>query len=116
MKKKALSLMEVLVSIIIMGLVFIGMANIFVTGKRYVLHSRYRATGGELGRVFVDPLQMQVNETQWTSNCLSDNSRCTSTSQFVDIMNYAANYATSDVTSTSLRRAIVNLTWNETTP
>lgn len=65
MRKRALTLIEVLVSVVILALVMAGMTNLFISGKRYVLHSRARMTGGELGKFFLDPLQMAVRQDTW---------------------------------------------------
>ena len=65
MNKKGLSLVEILVSLVIMGLVMVGLVNIFISGKRWTLHSRSRITAGELGRYFLDPLQMDVRQDTW---------------------------------------------------
>ncbi len=40
----------------------LGLTNLFVSGKRYILHSRARMTGGEIGRLFLDPLNMAVHQ------------------------------------------------------
>ena len=67
MNKKALTLFEILVSVIILALVVTGLANVFVAGKSYIQHSRSRVTAVELGKFFLDPLQNDVNQTTWTS-------------------------------------------------
>jgi type II secretory pathway pseudopilin PulG len=64
MQKKALTLLEILISVIILAVTVSGLAGIFLTGKRYVLHSRLRMSGGEFGKVFIDPLQAYVREAQ----------------------------------------------------
>ncbi len=60
--------MEVIVSTIIIALTVTGMANLFMGGKRWVLHSRTRMVGGEVGRIFLDPLQMDVNQGDWNDS------------------------------------------------
>ena len=62
MGKKGLSLIEILVSCVILALVLTGLVNIFIAGKRHVLHSRSRMTAVELGRFFLDPLQMHARQ------------------------------------------------------
>jgi Tfp pilus assembly protein PilV len=46
MNKKALTLFEIIVSVVILALAVTGLANVFVAGKRYIQHSRSRMTGG----------------------------------------------------------------------
>ena len=70
MSKKGLTMIEIMVSVIILALVVAGMANLFISGKRWVLISQTRMTTGELGRFFLDPLQMLVRQDTWATNCL----------------------------------------------
>ena len=70
MSRKGLTLLEIIVATAILALVIAGLANIFIAGKRYILHSRTKMTGGELGRYFLDEMQMQVREDTWSSSCL----------------------------------------------
>lgn len=114
MNKKGLSLLEILIASILLALVMIGMANLFIVGKRYVLHSRSRMSGGELGKLFLDPLQMQVHQGNWNSNCLGSGN-CTAGSQTLDGIQYNATYTITNVTNAT-RRVAVNITWNENPP
>lgn len=119
-----LSLLEILVSTLILALVMTGMANIFVAGKRHILHSRSRMTGGELGKYFLDRLQMQVRQDQWGNNCLSNSANCCTnpadcqagTVQGLD-RDYTASYTvTPDSPITNLNKVRVNITWSEPPP
>src|SRR3989338_5521605 len=75
MRKKGLSLLEILISTLILALLMIGLGNIFVAGKKLILHSRSRMTGGELGKNFLDPFQRLVRQDEWDTgpnqNCLA---------------------------------------------
>jgi len=128
--------MEVLVSALLITMVLAGMASIFITGKRYILHSRARMTGGEVGRVFLDPLQMYVVESEtspgadngWdgTNNLLripiADDSRSWAGSQQrLNNIDYTPNYTVSRVRDaanqdTGLRRVVVSISWTELEP
>ncbi len=107
--------MEILVSVIILALVIAGMANLFVSGKRWLLHSRSRMAGAELGKLFVEPLQAQVRQDKWNTSCVGVNN-CSSSNRTLDNIVYNANYTTSDVNGTNLRRAQVTINWTETPP
>jgi len=74
MEKRALTLIEILVSVIILSLVFVGLAGVFVASKRYIQHSRSRMTAAELGKFFLDPFQNHVNQSTWgtSGNYLSN--------------------------------------------
>jgi len=71
-----LTLIEIIVSTVLVALVLTGVANLYVVGKRYITHSRARMTGGEVGKLFLDPLQMQVRQDGWSSNCLGSGAGC----------------------------------------
>ena len=57
--------MEILISLIILSLVFLGLLNLFISGRRYIQHSQSRMTAAELGKLFIDPLQMEVRQNDW---------------------------------------------------
>lgn len=89
--KKALTLLEILVSLIILALLLTGLANIFLAGKRYTQRSRVRMAGGEIGKYFLDPLQNHVNQATWTSNPLGSQSVATQNIT-IDGRNYRGEY------------------------
>lgn len=66
MRKKGTTLLEVVVAAVLLALIMVGMANVLVSGKRWILHSRSRMTSGELGKYFLDPLQGSVRMDTWT--------------------------------------------------
>ncbi|MCM8795780.1 MAG: type II secretion system GspH family protein [Candidatus Omnitrophica bacterium] len=115
-KQKGLTLLEILVSVLILALVMTALANIFVTAKRYILHSRLRMAGGELGRLFLDPLQQDVRQDQWGNNCLSANVNCPG-AQTIDNTTYTPNYTiTKNSPLTNLNEVSVTVSWNEPAP
>ncbi len=114
MKNRGVTLLEILVAAIIMALVMAGIANIFIAGKKHIFHSRFRMTGSELGRLYVEPLVMDVRQDQWGSNCLSAGLGCPSGELF-DNMQYQADYTISDVPGTTLKKAKTTISWDETT-
>ena len=117
-KQDAFTLLEVLVSTVILAVVISGIANIFLSGKRYILHSNARMTGGELGRFFLDPLQMDVRQDQWGvsgSNCLNGGS-C-SGFEIINSIKYTPAYTiTKDSPIANLNKVKVNITWDEISP
>lgn len=112
------TLLEVLVSAVIVSVVMLGLANIFISGKTYIHSSRLRMAGGELGRTFMDPLQMDVNQTTWgtNNNCLTNGLNCPGaitippggTQYAPDYSNRTPNYL-----GTTLTRVVVTITWQE---
>ncbi len=60
MRERGISLLEVLISAVLLALIMGGLANIFMTGKVYIMHNRYRMIAGELGKRFLNPIQKDV--------------------------------------------------------
>lgn len=115
-RREGLSLLEVLVAALIFALIMAGLANIFVAGKQYILHSRSRISGGELGRYFLDNLQLQVNQSSWNTSCVGA-ANCTNgyagAAQGLD-KEYTANYTVtvnSPIANVSRVKTVIN--WTE---
>ncbi len=127
MNKKGFTLIEILVSVLILALVTTGLASIFVASKRHILHARSRMQVAELGRLFLAPLQMQVKQSDWNSstndynspNLLQKGTR-TDAPQRIDEIDYTPTYEISVPPGFSpdspMRKAKVTITWNEPTP
>jgi Tfp pilus assembly protein PilV len=131
MGEKGLSLIEILVSCIILALILTGLVNIFIAGKRYILHSRSRMTTVELGRFFLDPLQMHVRQGEsvpgtaqdgWdqVNNLLQipatqESWSWVGTQENLDNI-YTPTYTVSRVKDTGLRRVRVSINWTERAP
>lgn len=119
MQRVGLTLIEVIVAMVILSVTMLGLANIFVAGKRYILHSRSRVSMAELQKNYLDPLQMQVRQDNWSSNCLGSGA-CPGTSAFAVSGGFQSNsnvtYNITNVGVTNLRRAQIIIRWNETNP
>ena len=63
--KKGFSLLEIVVAATLFALIVAGLANVFVAAKRWLLHSRLKMTAGELGKYFLEPLQVNVKQSDW---------------------------------------------------
>jgi len=115
---RGFTLLEILVAALIMAMVMTGLACIFFAGKRHILHTRSKIQAAELGRLFLAPFQMQVDQSQWGNNCLSNTGNCNDETQtfYNPRIDYTATYTTSPVGSTNLRKVIVNITWTELSP
>lgn len=122
MNKRALTLVEIIVSTVILALTMAGIASLFIGGKKYVLHSRSRMAGGELGRLFLDPLQNDVSQQDWEdpNNCVNKGVGCPGQTSVGDIQ-YTPYYTPptyvkdSNNNDTTLRRVTVRIDWNEET-
>lgn len=138
---KGFTILEVLVSTIILALVLTGIVNVFISGKRWILHSRERMSAGELGKLFLAPLQMGVRADTWgaVGNLLQLTvsnpgglSYCDGVSghtqqpgcpslpdRTLDNIAYSAQYNITNVTTrtepNNIRRVVTTVSWNEPT-
>jgi len=115
--KKGLSLLEILISLVLISMVLVGLVHLFIAGKRYVLHSRARLVSSDLGRVFLDPRHMEVREDQWAPgvNCLSSLGAVGCPGfQVVGNITYNSNYTiTNHPQEPNLRKVRLDITWTE---
>jgi len=70
--KRSTTLFEVIVSTVIFALVMSGMVGIFVAGKRNVAHTHNRMISGEIGKLFLEPLQLDVRRDTWDTGAISN--------------------------------------------
>lgn len=71
MHKKGLTLIEIIVATLLIVLTLTGLVHLFVAGKRLILHNNTRLAVGELGKVFLDPLQMEVRQGENPAGALN---------------------------------------------
>jgi len=79
-RKRATSLLEILVSSLILALLVAGLANVFVSSRRLVLHARSRSAAAEMSRLFIAPLQLAVDQRTWDNPSAAVNSLALGTS------------------------------------
>lgn len=116
-KESGFTLLEIIIATIILSLTILGLLGVFIAGNNWVLHLRERATSAELGKLFVDPLQMDVRQDTWGSpNSLSTTPN--PVSQTINAKPFTATYVTGNIAGTDVRRVITTVTWTEaaTTP
>jgi len=120
MVKKGLSMLELIVSIFIFSLIMLGLVNVFVASRRYMISSRSQITAAELSRYFLGNLSLQVRQDQWGSNCLGAGANCNCVNMTVGNIVYHLENGSYNVTpnvwGTNLTRVKVNITWNEPAP
>jgi len=131
--------MEIIVSLTILSITMAGLLNVFISAKKHSLLNRSRVSAGELGKYFMDPLQMQVRQDQWGNNCISSNptSGCSNSVVRVNNIDFtpfycmdcsdsdtvcinkcktnplATTYHGGTVEGTTLRRVRVDITWSQ---
>lgn len=110
---RGLTLLEILIASLLLCMFMVGLMGVFIGSKRYLISSRSQMAAGELGRYFLGNLSMQVKQSEWGNNCLSNSTYCTPQNITLGNINYNATYNTTEVFG--LRKARVNITWEEPT-
>jgi hypothetical protein len=120
MNTKGVSLLENLIAVIILILILFGLIGIYVAGRKHIGHSRSLVAAAELGRYYLDPLQIQVRSDQWAGNCLGtrNGTLCQADPlllpQNINGILYTPVYVVSDAPgSTTTRRVKLTVTWTE---
>jgi prepilin-type N-terminal cleavage/methylation domain-containing protein len=121
MQKKAFTMVELLVSITILSLVMLSITNIFLSGRKSLLHSRERLTAANFGRMFVDPLQYEVRQDAidfGLPNCLYSGGtlNCPTTATIDPLLNrvtFTPTYTITPVTGYPLYRVKVRINWTD---
>lgn len=112
------TLIEIIVATFLLALVTTGLAYVFLAGKRHILHTRSKIQAAELARLFLAPLQTDVRQDQWGSNCLSAGTGCPG-AQTVDNITYTPTYENSALLVDAqnplgrLRKVKVTINWTE---
>jgi prepilin-type N-terminal cleavage/methylation domain-containing protein len=114
-KNIGFSLIEVLMASVIFSLLMLGMVSVFISGGKNIVHARERITSAELGKLFLDPLQVYVRYYDWVSgNELSvDVTDHSGGSQVINNRTFSETHDVSAVSGTDLRRVISTITWDE---
>ena len=112
-----ISMLEIIISMMILALVLVGLVNVFVVSRGYMAHGRFRTSASQLATVFLDPLQNEVRQNDWDNNATNNLSvrNVTRPSVTIDGVAYTPTYEiTNESAGTALRRVRINVTWNET--
>lgn len=110
-KENGFSLIEVLVATVIFGLIILGLVSVFVAGKRHVLNARERMIGAQLGKFFVDPLQMDVRQDNWGQAANIFTAGGSAGPETINNTPFTATYGVADVTGTDVKRMLTTITW-----
>ncbi len=133
MVKKGLTLLEVLVSVIVMALLATGLFEVLISAKKLTIHARSRVAAVQMSKNLLDYLQVHVRADTWNTSasalnttdttvlryCDSDGSHTQQTGclpeadRTLDTIIYNANYTI--IPEFNLRRVTLRVTWNETT-
>jgi prepilin-type N-terminal cleavage/methylation domain-containing protein len=121
--KKGFTLLEVIVSTILLSLIMGALASLYFGAKRWVLHARMRMQATEVSTSYLDPLQRNVRQDQWNpaSNCLSTDGAagCNTVADNIEGIVYAPAYIVSAPPATvggNNKKITLTITWNEPIP
>lgn len=119
--RTGVTLLEIIISMLILSLVMYSLVSLFVVSKKFVYHSGSRLIASQYAKIaFEEPDQIAVTADRYlvNSNCLYNTSNCLPVSYYQNGVFYNITYATSAVSNattgaTDLRKVIVNITWYE---
>jgi prepilin-type N-terminal cleavage/methylation domain-containing protein len=111
-----LTLLELLVSLLILSLVLTGLGNVFVVARSFMMHTRARTAAGQAGKFVLSPLQGAVSADTYDMAGLKPGVS-TGETVTVDGINFNSSLNISNVTSLPagglLRKVDVNISWHE---
>ena len=110
-----LSLLEIIVAMLILSLVMYGLTTLFMASKSYVNNSGSRALSMEVAKFFFEGGGLEVTANNYTTNqnCLYNDSACADTNVTYNGIRYNVTYHTENVTNSTLRKVIINVSWVE---
>ena len=114
-ERNGFSLVEIMVSSVIFSLVILGLVSVFVSASKHITHARERMTSAQLGKFFLDPLQVYVRYDTWdggVGNELEIGTR-SGVAQNINNRDFTEEHAVAAVAGTDLRRVISTISWNE---
>lgn len=123
MKREGFTLMEILVSVIILVLLIAGLLSSFISVKRFSKRSTYKMISAELIRYFFAPFSMEVKQNNWNlpANGLYAPTPQTHTyTQTIGLVTYTVTtvidkYVTlpNPPYNMDIRRVTMDIVWNE---
>jgi prepilin-type N-terminal cleavage/methylation domain-containing protein len=113
-RKKGFSLVEIMVASVVFSLVVLGLISVFISASKHITHTRERMTSAQLGKFFLDPLQVYVDYDTWNEpgNELALGIR-PGVSQSINNRNFTESHNVGDVGGTDLRRVTTTISWIE---
>ena len=117
-----ISMIEIIVSMVILALVMVGLINVFVVGKTFTRNTGLRMSGGELGRFFIDPLVSDVRQDLWGDAAavynLSIGLHDNLPPQTINNITYTYSYNVTEEhfgndPATTVRKVVMQINWTE---
>lgn len=108
------TLMEIIMAVVILSVIMLGLVSVFVSGKKLIRHGRARMTAAELGKLFLDPLQMKVRQDTWATSCINQQNCANETVGTANGLDrdYTVNYTiNTNAPLTNLNRVKAEIKW-----
>lgn len=64
-RNQGVSLIEILISCVIIALLVSGLGSVFVAGSRWIMNIHAQTAAKEIGRLFIDSMQRHVRQSDW---------------------------------------------------
>jgi type II secretory pathway pseudopilin PulG len=113
MQKRAVTLVETLVSAVILAVVFGGLLATFFSVRNYVKRANKRLVSMNLIRHVANDLYKAVRADTWDSGDLQTGSHSNEVNVTIDNMTYTGNYTVTDLSGSGYdyRQVTINLNY-----
>jgi prepilin-type N-terminal cleavage/methylation domain-containing protein len=117
--KKGFSLLEIIISLVILGLTLLGIFSVFIAGRRYTERSKRKLVSLNIARQVVEKIKEDVRQDTWNTG---SNKLSVGTQNVSSIYSAPANFndwsgtvecVVGGVGSTGLRQATIKVKWTE---
>ncbi len=123
-RAKALTFVELIVSVVILALIIGGLANIFVTARRYIAYNRSRIQAVEFNKRILNSFYATVKQDDWNQDSnpiyVPPGGSRTATNDTINLNNilYVSSYTVSDMNNITygnalLRKVKMSINWTE---
>jgi len=111
-RTKGFTLLEIIVSLLILSLVIAGTMSAFTASRRYIKRAQHRLQATNIARGILEDLYREVRQDTWDTGRLRNGYSETNTVT-IDNITYTSNLTVSDVSGHQYRQVTVNVTWTE---
>jgi type II secretory pathway pseudopilin PulG len=70
MARRAVSLLEILVSVLVLSLIMTGTLNVFISSRNRSAITTKQNIAAEAAKGLLDSLQMDVDQSRWAAGCI----------------------------------------------